>query len=107
MNFQDKIVLITGVGPGLGKACAEAFAKEGAKLVICDVNNETLLETQRVVEQYGGECLAINCDVSSSAQVSAMFEKIVQHYGTLDVLINNLCYNTNYRIRYTASYSLI
>lgn len=89
MNFQDKIVLITGVGPGLGKACAEAFAKEGAKLVICDVNNETLLETQRVVEQYGGECLAINCDVSSSAQVSAMFEKIVQHYGTLDVLINN------------------
>ena len=42
MNFKDKIVLITGVGPGLGRACAEAFAQHGAKLIICDINQDTL-----------------------------------------------------------------
>ena len=89
MDFKDKIVLITGVGPGLGRACAEAFAQHGAKLVICDINQDTLSETQKTVEQYGVACLAIQCDVSSSTQVSEMFEQIVQHFGTLDVLVNN------------------
>ena len=75
MNFKDKVVLITGVGPGLGRACAEAFAQHGAKLVICDINSETLLETQKTVEQYGVACLTIQCDVSSSTQVSEMFQR--------------------------------
>ncbi|TCM66808.1 3-oxoacyl-[acyl-carrier protein] reductase [Acinetobacter calcoaceticus] len=89
MEFQGKIVLVTGVGPGLGRACAEAFAKAGAKLVICDINQDTLAETQQFVEQHGAECLAVQCDVSSSAQVAAMFEKLSQHFGGLDVLVNN------------------
>ena len=89
MDFKNKVVLVTGVGPGLGRACAEAFARQGASLVICDVNQETLSETQRVLEEHGTKCLAVLCDVSSSKQVSAMFEKIVQNFGTLDVLVNN------------------
>lgn len=62
MEFQNKVVLVTGVGPGLGKACAEAFAKYGAKLVICDVDPITLLATQKIVEQHGAECLAVKCE---------------------------------------------
>ncbi len=89
MDFHGKIVLVTGVGPGLGKACAEAFAKARAKLVICDINLDNLAEAEKVVAQHGAECLAVQCDVSSSAQVSAMFEQLIQRYGTLDVLVNN------------------
>ncbi|OTG65955.1 SDR family NAD(P)-dependent oxidoreductase [Acinetobacter silvestris] len=89
MNFQGKIILITGVGPGLGKACAEAFAQAEAKLVICDVNDQNLADAKNAVEQHGAECLAIQCDVSSSSQVSHMFEQLIQRYGTLDVLVNN------------------
>lgn len=95
MDFQNKVVLVTGVGPGLGKACAEAFAKAGAKLVICDVNQDTLQETQKSVEKYGAECLAVQCDVSSSAEVTAMFEQLVQYFGTLDVLVNNAAITPN------------
>ncbi len=89
MDFKNQVVLITGAGPGLGRACAEAFAKQGAKLVICDVNHETLLKTQHEVEKHGAECLAILCDVSSSQQVSAMFAQTLERFGTLDVLVNN------------------
>lgn len=88
-DLQGKVVLVTGVGPGLGKACAEVFARVGAKLVICDVNQEALQQAQQVIAAAGAECLALQCDVSSSAQVSEMFEDILTHFGTLDVLVNN------------------
>ena len=89
MDFSNSVVLVTGVGPGLGRACAEAFAKKNAKLIICDKNQEALQLTQSVVESYGVKCLALLCDVSSSQQVSEMFEKITQTFGKLDVLVNN------------------
>lgn len=95
MDFHGKVVLVTGVGPGLGKACAEAFAKAGAKLAICDVNKKNLDDAQHAVEHYGAECLAVQCDVSSSQEVSRMFEKIMQRYGTLDVLVNNAAITPN------------
>lgn len=88
-DFQGKVVLITGVGPGLGKACAEAFAIAGAKLVICDIDQVALAQTKQVVEQHGASCLAVQCDVSSSKQVASMFEQVLEHFSTLDVLINN------------------
>nr|WP_265093692.1 SDR family NAD(P)-dependent oxidoreductase [Pseudomonas resinovorans] len=98
MSLQGKVVLVTGVGPGLGKACAEAFAKVGARLVICDVSEQSLSEAQAAVEAHGAECLALRCDVSSSAEVRAMFERIVDRFGTLHVLVNNAALTPNREI---------
>lgn len=89
MDFKGKVVLVTGVGPGLGQACAEAFAKAGAKLVICDINTAHLAEAKKTIEQLGAACLAVQCDVSSSAQVTDLFAQLTARYGRLDVLVNN------------------
>ena len=95
LQFKDKVVLVTGVGPGLGRACAEAFAKAGAKLVICDVNQEALAQACEAVTERGAECLALRCDVSSSAEVAAMFEQLKARFGTLHVLVNNAALTPN------------
>lgn len=95
MDFNQKVVLVTGVGPGLGKACAEAFARAGAAVAICDVNPDSLAETQASVEALGAACLSIQCDVSSSAEVTAMFAQICERFGTLDVLVNNAALTPN------------
>ncbi|RWU17096.1 short-chain dehydrogenase [Pseudomonas alkylphenolica] len=95
VQFKDKVVLVTGVGPGLGRACAEAFAKAGAKLVICDVEQKALAEACEAVTAHGAECLTLRCDVSSSAEVSAMFEQIKAKFGTLHVLVNNAALTPN------------
>lgn len=98
MDFKNKVVLVTGVGPGLGKACAEAFAKAGAKLVICDVDQDSLNDVQKRVEKYRAECLAVQCDVSSSQAVTAMFEQLQQRFGRLDVLVNNAAITPNSKL---------
>jgi len=95
LQFKDKVVLVTGVGPGLGRACAEAFAEAGAKLVICDVNQEALAQAREAVTVRGAECLALRCDVSSSAEVAAMFEQLKARFGTLHVLVNNAALTPN------------
>jgi 3-oxoacyl-[acyl-carrier protein] reductase len=88
-RMKDKVALVTGVGPGLGKAIAVTLAREGAKVVICDVNETALAEAAKEVAAVGGECLAVRCDVSSSAEVSDMFAAAVARFGTVHVLVNN------------------
>lgn len=89
MRMKDKVALVTGVGPGLGKAIAVTLAREGARVVVCDVDEVALAECRRAIESAGGTCLAIRCDVSSSADVSDMFATAASHFGTVHVLINN------------------
>ena len=88
-KLKDKVSLVTGGGRGLGKAIALAYAKEGAKVAICGRNIGVLEETARQIEAEGVEALPLTCDVSSSAQVHAMFEKLLNHFGTIDILVNN------------------
>lgn len=95
MRMQDKVALVTGVGPGLGKAIAVTLAREGAKVVICDVNDASLEEAGREIEDAGGTCLAVRCDVSSSAEVSDMFAAAVQRFGTVHALVNNAALTPN------------
>ena len=89
MRMKDKVALVTGVGPGLGKAVAVTLAREGAKVVLCDVNEASLAEARQAVEAVGGECLALRCDVSSSTQVDEMFATAVKRLGTVHALVNN------------------
>jgi NAD(P)-dependent dehydrogenase (short-subunit alcohol dehydrogenase family) len=88
-RFQDKTVLITGAGRGIGRALALGFAREGAHLLLCS-------RTSSELEAVAGECRALGarvrsqpCDVSVSAQVSAFVAASLKEFGQVDVLINN------------------
>ena len=86
-RFSDKVVLVTGGSQGLGRVAAVLFAKEGAKVVIADVQSAD--ETIAGIEAAGSEGLFVNADVSKAADVENMIRKTVDAYGKLDVLYNN------------------
>ena len=88
-RLAGKGALITGAGRGLGGTIARAFAREGARVVICDLDAEALEETRAAVAALGAECLALRCDVSDRAAVDAMLEQAGARFGTVDVLVNN------------------
>lgn len=87
--LHGKVAVVTGAGPGLGGIIAQAMARQGAHLVICDINKEALHATQEAVAALGAQCLALECDVSDSAAVDQMFAQAGQRFGTVDVLVNN------------------
>jgi 3-oxoacyl-[acyl-carrier protein] reductase len=93
--LAGRVALVTGVGPGLGRACAVALAQAGADVAICDVNTATLEETRAAVEAEGVRCLAVRCDVSSSADVQDMFSWLTGRFGTLHILVNNAALTPN------------
>ena len=88
-QFEGKVVLITGGTSGIGKATAEAFAREGAKVVIAARREELGREIEAVIRASGGEATFIACDVSSEEQVRSLVQRTVQTYGRLDHAYNN------------------
>jgi 3-oxoacyl-[acyl-carrier protein] reductase len=86
MRFKDKIVMVTGGAAGIGRVTAEAFAREGAKLAICDVNPQA---GEAAAQALGPEASFQKVDVVSDAEVAAWVESTVQRYGRIDVLVNN------------------
>ena len=89
MPLQGKVVLVTGAGLGLGGSIAQAMARQGASLVICDVDLNALHRTEAAVRALGAECLALPCDVSDSAAVERMFAQASERFGSVHVLVNN------------------
>jgi 3-oxoacyl-[acyl-carrier protein] reductase len=89
VRLKNKVALITGGAQGLGKAIAAAFAKEGASIVICDVNSETLSAATTEFEAQGTPCLGVVCDVSSVTSVDEMFARSVARFGAVHILVNN------------------
>lgn len=96
MRLKDKVVLITGASRGVGRACALACAREGAKLAIAAKTMTphpklpgTLPETAAEVEALGGEVETIQVDVRFDEQVRAMVERTVERFGRLDAVVNN------------------
>ncbi|MDI3524775.1 MAG: 3-oxoacyl-[acyl-carrier protein] reductase [Candidatus Atribacteria bacterium] len=86
MRLKDKVVIVTGGGQGLGEAFAKGCAKEGAKVVITDVNEKN---GQKVQQEIGESALFIRTDVSSRQEVQAMVDEAMKRFGKIDVLINN------------------
>jgi len=89
MRLDGRVALITGGGSGIGRAIALLFAEEGARVIVNDINLQAAGDT---VEQMGSvkeRGYAIRADVSSSADVKAMFAEIDARYGTLEILVNN------------------
>ncbi len=84
MSMQDKVVLVTGGAAGIGKATAERFAEAGAKVIVCDVNEEL---GKAAAAAVGGEFCKVN--VTDRQAVQAWVEDIAARYGHIDVLVNN------------------
>lgn len=86
MRLKDKVCLITGGAAGIGKATALKFAAEGAKVVICDVNEEA---GQAVAAELGPDAAFYKVNVADRAAVQAWVDDVVARYGRIDVLVNN------------------
>ena len=86
-RLRGKVALITGAGSGIGRATALLFAAEGAKVGALDLHQDTAAETARLVEEAGGEAIALAADVSREEDVAAAVETTVARFGRLDVLV--------------------
>jgi 3-hydroxybutyrate dehydrogenase len=86
MTMKNKVVLITGAAGGIGRAMAKRFVAEGARVAIADLNGE---QAKITAAELGGATLPVTMDVTDEASVNAGVAKVVQHWGTVDVLISN------------------
>ena len=89
MRLKDKVALITGGARGIGQAIAMTFAKEGADIVVADVNLETAQKTASEIESLGRKALALEMDVTSYEKVEEGINKILDKMGKVDILVNN------------------
>src|SRR6266542_429580 len=88
-QLNGKVALITGGASGIGRATALTFAREGAKLIIADLNEDGGQQTVHMIAEHGGEATFVQVDVSRATEVEAMISKTVQTYGRLDCAHNN------------------
>ncbi len=89
MQLQDKVIIITGGGQGLGRAMAEHLAGKGARLALVDLNQERLDEAVAACKAAGGDARAYLCNVADEAQVSEMVSQVATDFGGLHGLVNN------------------
>lgn len=89
MKLQDKVAIVTGAASGMGKAIAELYAKEGAKVIIADYNLEGAKAVSEEIAKNGGTSMAVQADVSKLEDVENMIQTAINEYGTLDILVNN------------------
>src|SRR3990167_11143685 len=96
MRLKNKVVIITGAGGGIGRATAILFAKEGAKVVVTDVDekagNETVNEIIKILEQdpdNTGDAFFAKLDISNREQIRQVVQDVLKRYGEVNVLINN------------------
>ncbi len=87
-RFEDKVVLITGAASGIGRATAVRLGQEGARLFLCDVQQDALEETGKLAADGGAEVEVRLCDVSDPAAVDATVAACIERYGRIDVLCN-------------------
>ncbi len=89
MEFTGKTALITGAAVGIGRACALQFARQGANVVLVDLNEEKLLEVKNELQEYADKIMCAKCDVSDLAAVNEVAENAVKKFGGVDILVNN------------------
>jgi NAD(P)-dependent dehydrogenase (short-subunit alcohol dehydrogenase family) len=89
MRLKDRVAIITGSAAGIGRAGALEFAKEGARVVVVDINEQGGQETERLVREAGGEAFFARTDVSKADQVAAMVNSAIDRYHRIDILWNN------------------
>lgn len=89
MKLNGKIAIVTGAAAGMGKAIAMLYAKEGAKVVVSDINLEGAEATVAEIEMNGGSAMAILTNVAKEEDIQNLINKTIETYGTVDILVNN------------------
>jgi 3-oxoacyl-[acyl-carrier protein] reductase len=89
LGLKNKVAIVTGSGRGIGAVTARALAKEGAKVVITDIDPKTTEATRAALEAEGHAAIGIACDVTDEAQVEALVARAVEAFGAVHILVNN------------------
>lgn len=84
MRLENKVAIVTGSATGIGQAIAEKFIDEGSSVVFSDINGD-----DNLVSKFGKKALFVKCDVSKSEEVENLINKTVEHFGKLDIMVNN------------------
>ena len=85
-KLDDKVAIVTGAGRGIGRGIVEKLAAEGARVVVSDIDEGSARETARAI---GGQSVGLRADVTSKESVEAMVKEVMDHFGRVDVLVNN------------------
>lgn len=89
MRLKDKVAIITGGARGIGKTTAEKFLKEGAKVFICDINQQQILEAIDELKTISPDIDGVKVDVTNRAEIDSILALVLSKYGKLDCLVNN------------------
>lgn len=89
MNFKGKTALVTGAAVGIGRAVAHKLAENGANLVLIDIDTEKLEKVKAELKKYTENVLIFKCDVSDEARVNEVCAEALEHFGKIDILVNN------------------
>jgi 3-oxoacyl-[acyl-carrier protein] reductase len=87
--MENKVAVVTGSGRGIGKAIVLKLAQEKMNLVICDIDDDSINATVKEIEQLGVKAIAVKVDVTSTEQVTYLFDETIKAFGRVDVLVNN------------------
>ncbi|MBP3039970.1 glucose 1-dehydrogenase [Bacillaceae bacterium Marseille-Q3522] len=89
MKLKDKVTIVTGAASGMGKTEAITFAKEGAKVVVADLNLQGSLQVANEIKKKNGQAIAINVNVTNNEDLKKLVDTTIDSFGRIDVLINN------------------
>jgi NAD(P)-dependent dehydrogenase (short-subunit alcohol dehydrogenase family) len=100
MRLENKVAIITGAGSGQGKASAKLFAKEGAKVIIAEWNEENGKAVEQEINDSGNESIFIKTNISDERNVTALVNQVIELYGRIDILFNNAGIGFSARSKY-------
>ena len=103
MKLKDRVVVVTGAASGIGRASAQEFAREGARVVVGDINMAKAEETAQHIKAAGGEATAIQVDVADSASVRELVKRTLEAFSAVHVLLNNAAIQVNKTVEDTTA----
>ena len=87
--LNDRVAVVTGSAAGIGRACAHLFARQGAKLVLVDINTEGINSVCNDIKSFGGHAITVDADITNEKDIAKVYQVTLENYGRLNCLINN------------------